>query len=1338
MFKFKSTEVIVSSTLAFLSLIILKSDPLQAQSITPAEDGTGTVIQSPDGKTYNIEGGTFSGDGANLFHSFEKLNLDSGEIANFLSNPEVLNILGRVVGGDASVIDGLIRVTGSDSNLYLMNPAGMIFGNNASLDVPAAFTATTSDAIGFADGWFNAVGENNYQALVNSPNSFAFTSEDPGSIINSGDLKVSDRASLSLIGGEVINTGTVSAPGGNITIAAVPGKNLVRISQAGMILNLEVIPSSDGKSATISPLSLPELLTGGEIAQATSVSVNADGTISLTGSGETIPQTPGTAIASGNLSVEGKQGGEINVLGDRVGVIAANLDASGTDGGGRVLVGGDYQGKGTTPTADVTYVSPDSSIKVDAIDNGDGGEAIVWADDLTSFNGEISATGGENSGDGGFVEVSGKENLVFKGSVDTSATNGEFGTLLLDPKNIAINPGTEDGEDDGNLENALGTNQDAATAEVLASQPPADGTFDIFESELEGMSGDTNIILQANNNITISDLPDDELTFEPGSGSITFTADADGDNAGSFTMSSSDTIRAEGRNVEISGDQLTVAGIDTSTSGNGGNITLSSSENNILVTKGLNANSTGSGTGGQIDLEVTGGVGGINISSSGVDVTSTSNGGDGGNVNFSTNGGNIVTLNVDTSVAKNGTGGDISYNIPENPEGIGQIDTSGGVIDASSVGGDGGNVTMTTFEGDISASDINTSSGDDGLGGTIDLTIQNNLGQIDATTGTLNSSSEKNDGGNINLSTDEGNIGANNVFSFSDGGVAGQINLTVNAGGGSIDTTVGTLDSTSTAGDGGQIQLSTNSGNIATSNINSFTTDKRSTGGEISLQVQGDGGSIDTTVGTLKSGSTKANGGEVTLSTEPTTTGGNIQTATINTSSTDSGNGGRIVIATGEIGDIDTSNGLLNTTSKSGNGGNVHLTVKEGSISPGNIDSSAEGNGTGGDISLTATSTPGLIDTSSSTLDSSSKGDNGGNITINTAGGNVSTADLISRSQGNGNAGSITIDVDRSDQRIGNIDTTAGTLDSGSKGGDGGNVSLTVAEGGIDTSTINSSSNGNGNFGGNISLTVENTKGAIDTTVGTLISGNGKGTAGDIDISTDEGNISVSDLTARSTGSGNGGAISLQVNRDFGDIDTSNGTIDSSSADNSGGDVSFTTAKGNITTSSVITSSEGVGDGGDISMTTDEAGSISTTNGTDPKLDSSSAAGTGGDVNLESSNVTSVTVDATGGVAGGDITFTGDEIDFADSSTIASNGGELQFRTFSIDKNIRINGVSNTASLDILRSEIDNIVDGFSTIFVGREDGTGTIFIIDDPNFPDPVIYLQPTQEGEVIDPNLQ
>ncbi|NET47233.1 MAG: filamentous hemagglutinin N-terminal domain-containing protein [Merismopedia sp. SIO2A8] len=86
---------------------ILPSSSVYAQSITPADDGTGTSV-TREGIRFDIEGGTFSGDGKNLFHSFEKFGLDAGEIVNFISNPEISNVLGRIVGGEVSVINGLI------------------------------------------------------------------------------------------------------------------------------------------------------------------------------------------------------------------------------------------------------------------------------------------------------------------------------------------------------------------------------------------------------------------------------------------------------------------------------------------------------------------------------------------------------------------------------------------------------------------------------------------------------------------------------------------------------------------------------------------------------------------------------------------------------------------------------------------------------------------------------------------------------------------------------------------------------------------------------------------------------------------------------------------------------------------------------------------------------------------------------------------------------------------------------------------------------------------------------------------------------------------------------
>ncbi|HEY9612330.1 MAG TPA: filamentous hemagglutinin N-terminal domain-containing protein [Allocoleopsis sp.] len=89
--------------------------PLQAQMppITQ-EPGTNTNVNPDAGNPnqFNITGGQLSGDNQNLFHSFQQFGLNSGQKANFLSNPNVRNILGRVMGGEPSIINGIIQVTG--------------------------------------------------------------------------------------------------------------------------------------------------------------------------------------------------------------------------------------------------------------------------------------------------------------------------------------------------------------------------------------------------------------------------------------------------------------------------------------------------------------------------------------------------------------------------------------------------------------------------------------------------------------------------------------------------------------------------------------------------------------------------------------------------------------------------------------------------------------------------------------------------------------------------------------------------------------------------------------------------------------------------------------------------------------------------------------------------------------------------------------------------------------------------------------------------------------------------------------------------------------------------
>jgi filamentous hemagglutinin family protein len=614
---FKRLNSITKGTILLLMslffVVNIRVDRALAQSVTAAPDGTGTLVVNDGGNQYNIIGGTLSKDQANLFHSFEQFGLNQGEIANFISNPSIRNILGRVVGGDASVINGLIKVTGGNANLFLMNPAGIIFGPHSSLSVPAAFTATTANGIGFDAGWFNALGANNYASLVGTPSSFAFTMDQPGSIVNAGDLSVGTGQGITLLGGTVTNTGQISAPGGRITLAAVPGKSVVRISQDGNLLSLDLkssdLLSGQPNSWTLPILSLPQLLTAGGGTSATGIVVNDKGQVQLTGSDLAIDPVSGTLIASGKLDVSGTQpdqvGGQVQVLGTQVALISANIDASGTNGGGTVLVGGDYQGKGTVPNALNTYVSRDSVIRADALQNGNGGKVILWADGTTAFGGSISARGGQESGDGGFVEVSGKQNLLFRGQVDTTAPKGAMGSLLLDPENIIIAAGSGGANviDDGLIFQADGGSAD----------------FTISEESLQNLSGSTNIILEANNNITIQDLGDSTTaqgnlndgnlsflapTAGSSAGSITFTADADNNGIGSFVMlDRTDTIVTNGRNLTISGASISAGNINTSSEfispeiDGGGDVTLTSMVGNIEVTSIEASGTTFGGTG---------------------------------------------------------------------------------------------------------------------------------------------------------------------------------------------------------------------------------------------------------------------------------------------------------------------------------------------------------------------------------------------------------------------------------------------------------------------------------------------------------------------------------------------------------------------------------------------------------------------------------------------------------------------------------------------------------------------------------------------------------------------
>src|SRR4028119_528451 len=286
-----------SAAMLAIAAPILSTAVVQGQPIVPAPNDAGTTV-TPSGDRLNITGGQTSRDGANLFHSFQEFGLSEGQIANFISTPAIRNILGRVVGGNPSIINGLIQVSGGNSNLFLINPSGIIFGPNASLNLPAAFTATTATNIGFDSGLFNIAGANDYRTLIGTPTTFYFNLSQPGSILNAGNLAVLPGESISLIGGSVVSTGSLNAPQGNIIVAAVPGENAVRISQEGHLLSLEIGVADGGLLAQngqlFRPLSLPQLLAGASRNSATGISVNGAGEVVL---------TAGLSVETGDVAI---------------------------------------------------------------------------------------------------------------------------------------------------------------------------------------------------------------------------------------------------------------------------------------------------------------------------------------------------------------------------------------------------------------------------------------------------------------------------------------------------------------------------------------------------------------------------------------------------------------------------------------------------------------------------------------------------------------------------------------------------------------------------------------------------------------------------------------------------------------------------------------------------------------------------------------------------------------------------------------------------------------------------------------------------------------------------
>jgi filamentous hemagglutinin family protein len=252
-------------------------------------------------------------------------------------------------------------------------------------------------------------------------------------IIQSGSIEAQSQTSttpgqISLTADRaVVQTGTLDSSGQNGGRIQIATQNLIDSGSALATGTLQ------GGSITFAAQ--------GTVMQTTAAQMNVDGGVQ----GGQLRLTAGiSAWLSGNLSAQGTQGtsnssgGDIAITAPSLTLAGAMVNASGVGDGGRVRIGGGFHGADADLTNALTTKVSASEIDVASRQRGNGGTAVVWSEKNTSFDSRIMAQGGVGGGNGGLVEVSSRDSLAYSGYVDASATQGQAGQLLLDPKNIDI------------------------------------------------------------------------------------------------------------------------------------------------------------------------------------------------------------------------------------------------------------------------------------------------------------------------------------------------------------------------------------------------------------------------------------------------------------------------------------------------------------------------------------------------------------------------------------------------------------------------------------------------------------------------------------------------------------------------------------------------------------------------------------------------------------------------------------------------------------------------------------------------------------------------------------
>ncbi|BAY21979.1 filamentous hemagglutinin family outer membrane protein [Calothrix sp. NIES-2100] len=942
------------------------------------------TIVIPSGSTFNIDGGTRSGN--NLFHSFQQFSLIQGQMASFNNPLDIQNIISRVTGSFISNIDGLILTQGT-ANLFLINPNGIIFGANASLNIGGSFIGSTANSIRFADGSeFSASSPQATPLLtVSLPLGLQYGPTNTGVIKVNGTgnnlsldknnfsvmrnsrpvgLQVQPQKTLALVGGNVeMSGGNLTANGGRIELASVGTESLVTLIPvtSGWELGYENVNS-------FRDINLSQ-------AASLEASGNSSGTIRL--QGRNIQLKDGSAMLADTLG---------NGLGGTLKIKASDsVEVSGTSSVGLPFI---------------TYLSTDVAPGA----TGNGGNLFIDTKSLRVANGAQISSGTFGSGNGGSLTIKAQE-VELTGGSGVAGSSGLFtpvapgatgngGNLVIETDNLLVNNGGQLLASTFGLGNAGSIKLNATNIQLtgVSRGGTPSGIFANVGSTAQGTGGNINIDTQ-------------KLQV------------ADGSRIAVTTFGSKDggILTVKAKDIELLGSAASVgssglfANVESKATGNGGKLLIETDNLRMADGAQIAALTFGSGNAGSVNvranqIELKGTSPGGLPSGLFANVESGSQG-NGGALNIDTQ--SLLLINgaqIGTGTFSAGNAGDLKIQVND-IELIGNLssDLSPFTNVTSNSTGKGGNLTLDIGSLRlINGGQIATSTAGSGKAGNlivnatdIEVVGFSEKGRSGLFASAIQGSG---DGGNLSITTDN--------LTVKDGGIISASNFHSR-----------NLNIPPGQGKAGNIQIDAGAillDNTSSENLASITASTASGGGgNIFLNVQ--------------QSLTARNGSQISADTKGSGDGGNINInsdslafttgASLTTSTQGKGNAGLIKIDANSIVFDGYSNGLFTgafseaKAQSIGNGGNIQVTsdfLKVTNLA--RISTNSAGLGQAGNITLNVRQ----IQTNQGNIVATSTQTGGGNLNFTTDLLFLNNNSLISTSvlDSTGGGGNININAD--------------------------------------------------------------------------------------------------------------------------------------------------------------------------------------------------------------------------------------------------------------------------------------------------------------------------------------